>query len=76
MLNMFIARDTRRHEVGFVLPERVQREQGLLNASAVLVLRAKDDSSWKAGRCPTRVSCACITTSAPHACPGIRDTME
>jgi hypothetical protein len=44
MLNMFIARNTRRHEVGFVLPERVQREQGLLNASAVLVLRAKDDS--------------------------------
>ena len=47
---MFIPGNTMRHEVGFVLPERVQREQGLLNASAVLVFRAKNNSGWEVGK--------------------------
>jgi choline dehydrogenase-like flavoprotein len=37
------------YEIGFALSERVQRERGLVNASAAIYYAAKPESAWKSG---------------------------
>lgn len=44
--NYFPARNGTRYEVGFSLPEQVQRDEKLLNASAVLAYEPSEHSSW------------------------------
>lgn len=50
MFNMFLTGERTQHEIGFALPERVQREERLLNASAVLSYKHQVWSGWNAGK--------------------------
>ncbi len=49
VFNFFPARASTQYEVGLVLPEHVQRDEELLNVSAVLTYQAREDSSWRSG---------------------------
>ena len=48
--NIFPAGRHARDEIGFALPARVQREWGLLNASARIAYEGRPDSGWEAAR--------------------------
>jgi len=46
MFNVFARRASTQYEVGFGLPEMVQRREGLLNASVILRYEPPAESSW------------------------------
>ncbi len=50
VFNFFSSRHGTQYEVGFSLPERIQQEERLLNASATLAYEADAASSWNAGK--------------------------
>jgi len=58
MLNFFSSRNGTQYEVGFSLPEQVQQEEQLLNASATLAYEADAQSSWNAGKVVVRSALA------------------
>lgn len=45
--NVFATARPPQHEIGFALPETVQRREGLLNASAILTYEADPNSGWE-----------------------------
>ena len=48
--NIFPPGTRARHEVGFALPAKLQRERHLLNASAMITYAGKPQSGWEAAR--------------------------
>ena len=47
MFNVFSRRSGAQYEIGFALPESVQRQERLLNASVILLYEADPQSAWE-----------------------------